>query len=53
MSQYRPDPQKMYVAEHATGWFVYDAHGVYDGPYTFRDALFIIANVRNKREHDE
>lgn len=54
MSQYFPDPEKMYVVkqdgedcEEGCEWLVYDAHGVYDGPYkSERDAYGVIANAR-------
>ena len=47
MSVYEPNPKDLYADKGPDGrWYVYDKHGVYDGPYTCGDACAVVAEAR-------
>lgn len=52
MSIYIPDPAKCHVGERRLGWYIYDEHGVLDGPYKSRfDAVSVLSEwERESRE---
>lgn len=47
----QPQPNTLQAIRGHNGWYIYDKHGLYDGPYkSASDAFAVIANAEQQKE---
>lgn len=51
MTTYQPAPGTLETIRGHRGWYIYDKHGLYDGPYsTAADAFAVIRHIEQRKE---